>query len=123
MIGMARHWFLQRGKDPLWSKRFALFSAGATLCLAILGVNIYFKVFYDYFFLGQGGGWMTVVVTSALAGTCFLKKGLPLLGVGPRQGGEKDGLFVDDHDRSPVSEGQCGICKQITSKKLRGVGS
>ena len=72
MIGMAGHWYQQRGKNPLWWRRFALFSFGATLCLSILGVNIYFKVFYDYFYHGHGGGWMTIVVTGALAGTCFL---------------------------------------------------
>jgi amino acid transporter len=72
MIGMAGHWYQQRGKNPLWLRRFALFAAGATLCLAILAVNIYFKVFYDYFYHGHGGGWMTIVVTGVLAGTCFL---------------------------------------------------
>ena len=35
-------------------------------------MNIFFKVFYDYFYHGQGGGWMTIVVTGALVGTCFL---------------------------------------------------
>ena len=44
MIGMALHWYQQRGKNPLWRRRFALFAFGATLCLAILAVNIYFKV-------------------------------------------------------------------------------
>jgi hypothetical protein len=72
MIGMAGHWYQQRGKNPIWLRRFVLFICGATLCLAILGVNIFFKVFYDYYYHGQGGGWMTIVVTSALAGTCFL---------------------------------------------------
>ena len=72
MIGMAAHWYQQRGKNPLWRRRFVLFTSGATLCLSILGVNIYFKVFYDYFYHGHGGGWMTIAVTGALAGTCFL---------------------------------------------------
>ncbi len=72
MIGMAAHWYRQRGKNPLWRRRFILFVSGATLCLSILGVNLYFKVFYDYFYHGHGGGWMTIVVTGALAGTCFL---------------------------------------------------
>ena len=72
MIGMAGHWYQQRGKNPIWARRFLLFTCGATLCLAILAVNIFFKVFYDYYYHGQGGGWMTIVVTSALAGTCFL---------------------------------------------------
>src|SRR5262245_35639236 len=72
MIGMAGHWYQQRGKNPIWRKRFLLFCFGATLCLAILGVNIYFKVFYDLFYEGQGGGWLTIAVTGTLVGTCFL---------------------------------------------------
>jgi amino acid transporter len=75
MIGMAWHWYQQRGKNPIWLRRCALFAFGATLCLAILGVNIFFKVFYDYFYHGQGGGWMTIVVTGVLVGTCFLIHG------------------------------------------------
>ena len=35
------------------------------------------------------------------AGTSFLEIGLPLLGVGQSQCGDKDGFFVDDHDVSP----------------------
>jgi amino acid transporter len=80
MIGMARHWYLERGKNPLWRRRFFLFAFGATLCLSILSVNIYFKVIKElwdaYHGTGEvhagGGGWMTVVVTSVFAGTCFL---------------------------------------------------
>ena len=72
MIGMAGHWYAQRAKNPLWWRRFALFASGATLCLGILAVNIYFKVFYDFFYHGHGGGWATIVVTGALVGTCFL---------------------------------------------------
>ncbi|HZL87867.1 MAG TPA: APC family permease [Pirellulaceae bacterium] len=72
MIGMAAHWYRQRRANPLWRRRFVLFVAGATLCLSILAVNIYFKVFYDFFYHGHGGGWMTIAVTGILAGTCFL---------------------------------------------------
>jgi len=72
MIGMAGHWYQQRDKNPLWRRRFLLFCFGASLCLAILGVNIYFKVFYDFYYHGHIGGWMTVGVTGALVCTCFL---------------------------------------------------
>src|SRR5205085_10161327 len=47
MIGMARHWHQQRGKSSLWRRRFLLLVFGASLSLAILGVNIYFKVIRD----------------------------------------------------------------------------
>ena len=51
MIGMARHWYEQRGKNPLWRRRWLLFVFGATLCLCILGVNLYYKVIYDLYHL------------------------------------------------------------------------
>jgi len=35
MIGMARHWYQQRGKDPIWRRRWLLFIFGATLCLGM----------------------------------------------------------------------------------------
>jgi amino acid transporter len=84
MIGMARHWYQQRGKNKLWLRRFALFGFGATLTLSILGVNIYFKVILDLYHTWSGGeqtahaggqpghGWMTIIVTGLLIGTCFL---------------------------------------------------
>jgi hypothetical protein len=72
MIGMAAHWYRQRRTSPLWRRRFVLFVAGAMLCLSILAVNIYFKVFYDFYYHGHGGGWMTIAVTGVLVGTCFL---------------------------------------------------
>ena len=80
MIGMALHWYQERHKNPLWRRRFILFTFGATLCLAILSVNLWYKVIWELllYYRGQhnpgavGGGWMTVVVTGALAGTCFL---------------------------------------------------
>ncbi len=84
MIGMARHWYEQRGKNPLWRRRWLLFVFGATLCLCILGVNLYYKVIYDLYHLlttrheaGQpaeaaGHGWMTIAVTGGLVGLCFL---------------------------------------------------
>lgn len=68
MIGMAFHWYQQRGKNPLWSRRFALFAFGTVLCVSILAVTIYFKVFMD----PGGRGWLTVAVTGVFAGTCFL---------------------------------------------------
>jgi amino acid transporter len=84
MIGMAWHWYLQRGKNRLWLRRLALFVFGASLCLAILAVNLYFKVVLDLYHLlaspseagglaeQPGHGWMTIAVTGLLIGTCFL---------------------------------------------------
>jgi amino acid transporter len=84
MIGMAWHWLQQRGKNRLWLRRFGLFVFGATLCLSILAVNIYFKVILDLYHAWTGGepgdhasqqpghGWMTIVVTGLIISTCFL---------------------------------------------------
>ncbi|HEY2414385.1 MAG TPA: APC family permease [Pirellulaceae bacterium] len=84
MIGMACHWYEQRGKNPLWRRRWLLFVFGAALCLCILAVNLYYKVIYDLYHLltthretGQaaeatGHGWMTIAVTGGLVGLCFL---------------------------------------------------
>ncbi len=81
LTAMGWHWFQQRGKNPLWRRRFALFAFGATLCIAILGVNIYFKVILDLYnyFTTPGGdgeqaghGWLTILVTGLFVGTCFL---------------------------------------------------
>jgi amino acid transporter len=84
MIGMARHSYQQRGKDLRWLRRFGLFAFGATLCLSILAVNIYFKVILDLYRSltsgEQGGhvaeqpghGWMTIAVTGLIVCMCFL---------------------------------------------------
>jgi amino acid transporter len=80
MIAMARHWYEQRGSNPLWRRRVALFVFGAVMCLSILGVNIYYKVILDLYHLlfsshetGEPGhGWMTIAVTGVLITTCFL---------------------------------------------------
>jgi amino acid transporter len=84
LIGMALHWYHERGTHPLWRRRFILFCFGAALCLSILGVNIYYKVIHDlylYFTTSShelstgekpGYGWMTIAVTGILVGVCFL---------------------------------------------------
>jgi amino acid transporter len=68
MVGMAAHWYQQRGKDRLWARRFALFAFGTAMCLTILLVTLYFKVWQD----PEGRGWLTVGVTGIFIGTCFL---------------------------------------------------
>lgn len=68
MLGMARHWYLQRGKSPVWGRRLALFTFGAAMCLSILAVTIYFKVIRD----PEGRGFLTLGVTGLFAASCFL---------------------------------------------------
>jgi amino acid transporter len=65
-LGMARHWILERGRDPRWKRQLAIQGTGLVLCFAILCVTLYEK-------FGEGG-WITMVVTSATIGLCFLIK-------------------------------------------------
>jgi hypothetical protein len=64
MIGMSRHWWQQRIGHPLWKRRLALFLLGAALCLTILGITVYEKF--------EVGGWLTLALTGACIGLCFL---------------------------------------------------
>lgn len=59
MVGMLVHWWQERGRNPLWKHRFALFLVEALLCLSILGVTIRYKLLE--------GGYVTILVT----GTCI----------------------------------------------------
>jgi amino acid transporter len=66
MIGMARHWWEVRAKNPLWKRRLALFLLGAVMCVCILGVTVYEKF--------MEGGYITIGVTGALVAMCFLTR-------------------------------------------------
>lgn len=63
MLGMCRHWYILRGKHPLWRRRLALFVVGAALCWTILVMTICQKFFI--------GGWWTIVVTGTCVAFCF----------------------------------------------------
>ena len=64
MIGMCLHWYHLRDKQKEWRQQLALFSFGALLCVAILGVTVVFKFFE--------GAWKTVLVTGVVTGTALL---------------------------------------------------
>jgi hypothetical protein len=64
MIGMARHWWQERGRNAIWKRRFGLFAFGAVMCLSILAVTIWEKF--------REGGYVTLLVTGLLVATCFL---------------------------------------------------
>jgi amino acid transporter len=66
-LGMARHWIVDRHREPRWKSQLAIHGTGLVLCLTILGVTLYEK-FAD-------GGWMTALVTSATILVCFLIRG------------------------------------------------
>src|SRR5207244_8101339 len=52
--------------DPTWKKHFPVHLTGLLLCLTILFVTTYEKF--------SEGGWLTLLVTSAVIVCCFLVK-------------------------------------------------
>jgi amino acid transporter len=75
MIGMCRHWYSLRGESLIWRRRLALFITGAVLCLSILSVSVYEKVYYMLRYENDFGGLITVAVTSGCVALCFLIHG------------------------------------------------
>jgi amino acid transporter len=64
MFGMARSTLRRRREGRAWKRRFALFLVGLVLCLTILVITSFEKF--------AEGGWITLVVTSALVALCFV---------------------------------------------------
>jgi len=58
LIGMTRHWWQERSRDPQWSRHILLQATGATVCVGILIITIYEKAYE--------GGWLTIVVTGVM---------------------------------------------------------
>jgi amino acid transporter len=67
LIGMTRHWWQERGRDPEWRRHILLQGTGAALCVSILIITIYEKAYE--------GGWLTIVVTSLMVILAFRIKG------------------------------------------------
>lgn len=63
LIGMTRHWWQERSRDPEWRKGIVLQGAGAVLCVGILCITIYEKA--------HEGGWLTIVVTALMVTVAF----------------------------------------------------
>ena len=61
--GMIRYWFLHRAKYPDWSRHIVIHLIGFVLCFTILIVSIFEKF--------SEGGWITLVITSALILVCY----------------------------------------------------
>ncbi|HEV2085984.1 MAG TPA: APC family permease [Gemmatimonadales bacterium] len=64
MLAMLRFWHQHRKARREWRSRLALFAAGFVLCVTILGTTTYEKF--------AEGGWVTVVITLAVIGLCFV---------------------------------------------------
>jgi hypothetical protein len=63
-LGMCRFWVQERLSHQGWIRAFLLHLLALALCVIILVIVVYEKF--------TEGGWMTLVVTSALVGLCFL---------------------------------------------------
>ncbi|MFZ4440052.1 MAG: amino acid permease [Syntrophales bacterium] len=63
-FGMAKFFFQNREKDKDWARHIVVHLIGLILCLTILILTVYEK-------FGEGG-WVTLVITSALIGLCYL---------------------------------------------------
>ena len=63
-FGMIRFFLKNRGKDTKWKQHIVIHLIGLTLCLTILCVTVYEK-------FGEGG-WVTLLITSAVIGLCYL---------------------------------------------------
>src|SRR6266700_5512000 len=62
-LGMARHWILERAKEPRWKSQLAIHGTGLVLCLTILCVTLYEKF--------AQGGWVTSVITLSFIALSF----------------------------------------------------
>ena len=65
--GMIRFFQKNRERDTKWKQHIIIHIIGLILCLTILCVTIYEK-------FGEGG-WVTLVITSAVIGLCYLIRG------------------------------------------------
>jgi len=61
--GMVRHWWQVRKEDPSWMWRFVINAVGFSLTFFILVTLTWMKIF--------SGGWVTIVMTSALIAIAF----------------------------------------------------
>lgn len=63
-FGMSRFFYKNRATEKEWKRHIPIHLTGLVLCSTILAITLFEK-------LGQGG-WLTLFLTSALVGLCFL---------------------------------------------------
>jgi amino acid transporter len=64
MFGMAKKTIAERALTPRWVRKALLFVVGFLLCATILAITVVEKF--------REGGWLTLLVTAAVVGLCFL---------------------------------------------------
>ncbi len=62
-LGMARHWILERAREPRWKSQLAIHGTGLVMCVSILVITTLEKF--------RQGGWITVVITSVVIALAF----------------------------------------------------
>jgi hypothetical protein len=62
-LGMARHWIVERAKEPRWKSQLAIHGTGLVMCVSILVITTFEKF--------RQGGWITVVITSLVIALAF----------------------------------------------------
>src|SRR5262245_26803640 len=62
-LGMSRHWWQARERDPAWRKHLLINGTGLVLTSGILIATVSIKF--------SAGGWVTVVLTLAVVGLCL----------------------------------------------------
>ncbi len=62
-LGMCRHWWQVRTHEPTWCRRLLVNGSGLILTTGILIATVTLKF--------RAGGWVTVVLTSAVIGLCL----------------------------------------------------
>lgn len=62
-LGMARHWIIDRHKEPKWKSQLAIHGTGLVMCVGILTVTLFEKFSH--------GGWVTAVITTAVIMLCL----------------------------------------------------
>src|SRR3546814_14218417 len=67
LFGLCRHWWERRLYQLDWKAKFAVAAVGFIVCAAILIVILAEKLML--------GGWVTVLITSAVVGFCLIKLG------------------------------------------------
>lgn len=62
-LGMCRHWWEVRHREPTWLRRFIINGTGLILTTSILIATVALKF--------SAGGWVTVAITSGVIGLCL----------------------------------------------------